>query len=878
VAARVLQPSVLWPKNKASRESGVQGWISCVAQSGRPLVRVATPAPQAPVQTAHAVGRVEDFKPDPEEVLPDVSDIPAQRSTGSRATVAESPPAASPSAPMSGSWLRRQKAQQLGDEADKMYVVDNRFLQAGTDGIGYRFSKDLDDIDPSYTALWNTIVEGHEAGDGWLKVADELYLPMMLGGVPVLTPEDSPFPLSGLQSWEAFPVGCAVVLSDAAVLRSSEDARSEMVAHLEQGRRLCVEEHGVGTRSRRLKVSDPASGLQGWLSFASQTGKLLVNMVGQDAAELATSARPAAPAEAEEAAFYVDNREYKADSQGIGYRRSKDLDDKEPTRTALWDSVIVGKDCRDGWIRVGSLYLPEKLGGVRVVTTEVPAAKKPEVPGFMKGSWEYICVDPDGFVTKAHPQTNPSTPSIFTQAIAAGEMLRICERGVLNHHVWLCLDDGRGWVIEKSSRRHFSEVNDDPQLVKGTQLIVDPWLEKPAKMLPAPLTFKAVTGGPELLAGTRVEIRRKVMVLLPPVSGKGAESWTCFYKVVDDKKKEGWMPEMRYHAGLEAARGHESQKLLQDFKAGFTEAFRGKSCWLSCTHRDGAPLLVAPGTSRQSSRRLKAGDLVEAVEQIEAAELIFFRLSDGSWICNRDERGKVMCELVEREKHRWVYVCNDKDGAQVREAPTRHTNKNTSKRLKHRERAIVTEKVTFPDGDVFLKLEQKKGWVPATKLKGAVKMAPLKELEPEAPKGPVSGMGPPGIRGPCRQSMAFPVYQTPSAPLPPPPLVLHGHGGYANGYATPSVASPCASYMSCLSPRPGLGSTVQTGVSYTAYVPAVSPQTVQPLGTVTMHGVDNRLSMGQQLDPWTLEPRGSMASPAPVMVTPPFISSMGRMY
>lgn len=35
-------------------------------------------------------------------------------------------------------WLRRQKAQDLREEAPKRFLVDNRQLNAGTDGVAYR--------------------------------------------------------------------------------------------------------------------------------------------------------------------------------------------------------------------------------------------------------------------------------------------------------------------------------------------------------------------------------------------------------------------------------------------------------------------------------------------------------------------------------------------------------------------------------------------------------------------------------------------------------------------------------------------------------------------------------------------------------------------
>ena len=52
------------------------------------------------------------------------------------------------------------------------------------------FSKDLEDLDLSCTAPWGSVVEGVDEG-AWIRVSDELYLPKELGGVPVLTHEES---------------------------------------------------------------------------------------------------------------------------------------------------------------------------------------------------------------------------------------------------------------------------------------------------------------------------------------------------------------------------------------------------------------------------------------------------------------------------------------------------------------------------------------------------------------------------------------------------------------------------------------------------------------------------------------------------------------
>jgi len=65
-------------------------------------------------------------------------------------------------------------------------------------------------------------------------------------------------------------------------------------------------------------------------------------------------------------AFLVDNSELKATPKGVGYRRSKDILDKEPGRTALWGTVIYGV-ASDGWVSVDDIFLPRQVRGATVL-------------------------------------------------------------------------------------------------------------------------------------------------------------------------------------------------------------------------------------------------------------------------------------------------------------------------------------------------------------------------------------------------------------------------------------------------------------------------------------------------------------------------------
>lgn len=71
----------------------------------------------------------------------------------------------------------------------------------------------------------------------------------------------------------------------------------------------------------------------------------------------------------------VDNSLLQAKTQGLGYRFSKRRDDIDRTATAAWGSTVVGSDEGDGWLRVGSKYLPMESSGKRVLTPKLALAR-----------------------------------------------------------------------------------------------------------------------------------------------------------------------------------------------------------------------------------------------------------------------------------------------------------------------------------------------------------------------------------------------------------------------------------------------------------------------------------------------------------------------
>eukprot|EP00435_Cladocopium_sp_Y103_P067056 s965_g29.t1 len=391
------------------------------------------------------------------------------------------------------------------------------------------------------------------------------------------------------------------------------------------------------------------------------------------------------------------------------------------------------------------------------------------------------------------------------QAVQAGELIRICERGMVGQKLWLCLMDGRGWVTEKSSRRHVSEVNDEGSQCKGQKLIVDPRLDKKVKLAPAPLTFGSVAGAPELVAGMVVTVLRKVQVLAASPTDKKKEMWARYYKVEDERKIEGWLGELRMHCGFKGS--DQGQPVLCEFKAGgfHNPNQQGRPCWVSVQSKSSVALLQGPSRFRTAGKNLICGDFVEAVEEVVASGQTFYRLVDGHWVAREDSSGKVACDLLVRESHKWIYVCNDKDGAQIRETPTRSNAKNRGKRLKYRQRVNISEKVTTSANEVFLKLaDEKKGWVPATKLNSSVvKMAPLQPLEQKTrpPMGAPGGGQPygPGCGAAVNGYANTNGYGGYGAAPPQQSYAPSGFGGcdpsYSNGYGAQSYMSPgCGGY------------------------------------------------------------------------------------
>jgi hypothetical protein len=92
---------------------------------------------------------------------------------------------------------------------------------------------------------------------------------------------------------------------------------------------------------------------------------------------------------------------------------------------------------------------------------------------------------------------------------------------------------------------------------------------------------------------------------------------------------------------------------------------------------------------------------------------------------------KPVVELAFKEAHNWVYVCNDKDGAVLRDTPTRVTSRKAGQKIKQKQRVVVSERAQLASGDVFLHaISPMDGWIPAWKKDHSErKMQQLNEVE-----------------------------------------------------------------------------------------------------------------------------------------------------
>jgi len=251
----------------------------------------------------------------------------------------------------------------------------------------------------------------------------------------------------------------------------------------------------------------------------------------------------------------------------------------------------------------------------------------------------------------------------------------------------------------------------------------------------------------------------------------------------------------------------------------------GDSAWISIMCKD-VKTWSTPGLcgAKFATRKVAAGDIFPIEEKCLVADTTFYRLPDGGWVADKTEKNQKACDLVQREEHWWQYSCIDKDGTAIRHAPTRSTNMNTGKTVKHRQRVCCSEMVKFPDGDAFLHVEPPlDGWVPLTKLGGAKKFQALHAMPPRTGKGkskgkgkggPPGGMMPPVLPGP---QPLMPMTAPPAYYVQPPQGSLADFG-IARGRGSMSAPIPSRTSITIQIPADATSFVINTG----------QPQAVNP--------------------------------------------------
>eukprot|EP00747_Dinoflagellata_sp_TGD_P059164 gnl/TRDRNA2_/TRDRNA2_151449_c0_seq1.p1 gnl/TRDRNA2_/TRDRNA2_151449_c0~~gnl/TRDRNA2_/TRDRNA2_151449_c0_seq1.p1 ORF type:complete len:728 (-),score=100.28 gnl/TRDRNA2_/TRDRNA2_151449_c0_seq1:71-2212(-) len=441
----------------------------------------------------------------------------------------------------------------------------------------------------------------------------------------------------------------------------------------------------------------------------------------------------------------------------------------------------------------GMLVAPEDLNLsltddlAEVDPSPLPFAGWTPTAGFTAGRWEYICVDPKGLRLR---NTTSYAKSCKTGGeLRYGQVIDVCERGMKSNMIWLCISDGRGWAFERSDRRRMSEVRyaNVPANLQGRKHMIRPQLGRKLDLYLSPLSGKVSAS---LHPGSIVTIQKMASILLQGPS-KSEESKN-FFLLVTEENLEGWTPEL--------VDIRSTAHVLVDFQFERLVGDAGKTHWISVLPKCEAPLYPTPGRMKFPARKLKAGELAEVVERCTANQLNFYRLEEGGWVCATAVDGRRVAVLSTREKHSWQYSCTSKRGTAIRVTPTRAKNQNTGRRLKHRQRVVVSEQVVLEDGDAFLRLEPPHhGWVPVKTLAGEMKMQPMQEVEPSSgsplPKNSNQGMlnGAQTLQSPSVYSQR-PSLSNGQMHLPPPArddayLPRPSGNGYPTGYSPMSVSN-----------------------------------------------------------------------------------------
>mmetsp|Transcript_78069 Transcript_78069/g.123177 ORF Transcript_78069/g.123177 Transcript_78069/m.123177 type:complete len:607 (+) Transcript_78069:44-1864(+) len=524
----------------------------------------------------------------------------------------------------------------------------------------------------------------------------------------------------------AYTVGSAVRTIKATVMRTSEELDSTDIGEVEVGTECVVKAIGTGTTGRRLLVCiSEGPEIEGWISCENAQGDCMLELV-------------AAPVE--------ENNESKEDEDALS---AYSLDCSRNMVDVITQDISSDDDKHSP--------VASRMSEVMTFANATSLGIREE------GTWEYICVDPGGIRLRAEPS--------YTKAkkcgaeLKFGEVVKVSSRGVADGLTWLCLADGRGWGFQRTNRLRMSEVaySEVPADLNDTSFILAPKADALISLeetpiaasssksrassavpsIPSPsrtsfIDFRgemsraratvrksrfSTTFGPvkteaeapqnAVPPGTSIRISNIASVALP--SDKGKEAQQNFYHVHCDDGKEGWLLDCM----VIPCRTEELDK-------------SSASRWISVTASSTVPVCATPSRRRDTVRSLQPGDFVEVEARCFADDLVFFKLAlDGCWICEMGIANKPVVELAFKEAHNWVYVCNDKDGAVLRDTPTRVTSRKAGQKIKQKQRVVVSERAQLASGDVFLHaISPMDGWIPAWKKDHSErKMQQLNEVE-----------------------------------------------------------------------------------------------------------------------------------------------------
>mmetsp|Transcript_44699 Transcript_44699/g.127564 ORF Transcript_44699/g.127564 Transcript_44699/m.127564 type:complete len:696 (+) Transcript_44699:121-2208(+) len=231
-------------------------------------------------------------------------------------------------------------------QSEMEYRADNSMLRANSRGLRFCLSKRLEDKDPRALLPWGACTCGVDLGDGWLQVGD-LFLPTAVDGVPVLIREatQQAGPAGGEQAAKAEPAAAGELPAKA----SPRQLRGDKIA----GAALAMRRLKQAAERVREKKKQPQH----------QTPSPAVN------AEVLEESMPeAALGAAVPTVYLVDNGKLRAETQGLRYRFSKHLDNRDRSTVLYWGSVVSGIDEGDGWVQIGDRFVPTHVNGVEVLT------------------------------------------------------------------------------------------------------------------------------------------------------------------------------------------------------------------------------------------------------------------------------------------------------------------------------------------------------------------------------------------------------------------------------------------------------------------------------------------------------------------------------